>query len=246
MTDRAPRLTAVVAMRWCAARAASTSRLPSERVPSSFSARHRSPPRRKRSCWSSRMATCYCARAPTVTLRPRRCRARASTPMTRATCPRLGWRWAGAAGCAVVCRDRRSGRGRRDEGAASAGLREPIPHLSLSVTRESMIASGRLYYLVRLRNFLREPVTTTASLAVASDFADMFEVRGGGPPVRAGTRFGRGAQHRGPTPRLPGSARVPACTSRPAHGRRGCEARRAAADLRARRVLRGLGPQPET
>ena len=62
---------------------------------------------------------------------------------------------------------------------ASAGLREPIPQLSLSVTRELMIASGRLYYLVRLRNFLREPVTTTASLAVASDFADMFVVRGG-------------------------------------------------------------------
>ena len=56
---------------------------------------------------------------------------------------------------------------------------EPIPQLSLSVTRELMIASGRLYYLVRLRNFLREPVSTTASLAVASDFADMFEVRGG-------------------------------------------------------------------
>ena len=59
------------------------------------------------------------------------------------------------------------------------GSAEPIPQLSLSVTRELMIASGRLYYLVRLRNFLREPVTTTASLALAADFADMFEVRGG-------------------------------------------------------------------
>jgi len=57
--------------------------------------------------------------------------------------------------------------------------REPIPQLSLSVTRELMIAFGRLYYLIRLRNFLREPVTTTVSLAVAADFADMFEVRGG-------------------------------------------------------------------
>jgi glycogen debranching enzyme len=56
---------------------------------------------------------------------------------------------------------------------------EPIPQLSLSVTRELMIASGRLYYLIRLRNFLRELVTTTVSLAAASDFADMFEVRGG-------------------------------------------------------------------
>ena len=61
----------------------------------------------------------------------------------------------------------------------SRGSAEPIPQLSLSVTRELMIASGRLYYLVQLRNFLREPVTTTASLTVASDFADMFEVRGG-------------------------------------------------------------------
>ena len=49
--------------------------------------------------------------------------------------------------------------------ATNAQLRrgpgEPIPQLSLSVTPELMIASGRLYYLVRLRNFLREPVTTT-------------------------------------------------------------------------------------
>ena len=42
-----------------------------------------------------------------------------------------------------------------------------------------MIASGRLYYVVRLHNFLREPVTTSVSLGLASDFADMFEVRGG-------------------------------------------------------------------
>jgi glycogen debranching enzyme len=59
------------------------------------------------------------------------------------------------------------------------GSLEPIPQLSLSITRELMIAAGRLYYLVGLRNFLREPVTTTVSLALAADFADMFEVRGG-------------------------------------------------------------------
>ena len=59
------------------------------------------------------------------------------------------------------------------------GALEPIPQLSLSVTRELMLASGRLYYLIRLRNFLREPVTTTVSLELAADFADMFEVRGG-------------------------------------------------------------------
>ena len=59
------------------------------------------------------------------------------------------------------------------------GALEPIPQLTLSVTRELMIAFGRLYYLIRLRNFLREPVTTTVSLVLAADFADMFEVRGG-------------------------------------------------------------------
>jgi glycogen debranching enzyme len=59
------------------------------------------------------------------------------------------------------------------------GALEPIPQLSLNVTRELMIASGRLYYLIRLRNFLRDVVTTTVSLAIGADFADMFEVRGG-------------------------------------------------------------------
>ena len=59
------------------------------------------------------------------------------------------------------------------------GSLEPIPQLSLSITRELMIASGRLYYLIGLRNFLREPVTTTVSVALAADFADMFELRGG-------------------------------------------------------------------
>jgi glycogen debranching enzyme len=54
-----------------------------------------------------------------------------------------------------------------------------IPQMSLSITRELMIASGRLYYLVRVLNFLREVVTTSVSLALAGDFADMFEVRGG-------------------------------------------------------------------
>ena len=59
------------------------------------------------------------------------------------------------------------------------GELEPIPQLSLSITRELMIAAGRLYYLIRLLNFLREPVTSTVALALAADFADMFEVRGG-------------------------------------------------------------------
>ena len=59
------------------------------------------------------------------------------------------------------------------------GELEPIPQLSLSITRELMIASGRLYYLIRLLNFLRDPVTSTVALALAADFADLFEVRGG-------------------------------------------------------------------
>jgi glycogen debranching enzyme len=56
--------------------------------------------------------------------------------------------------------------------------RPPVPQLSLSITRELLLASGRLYYLVRLRNFLGEAVTTGISLALGADFADMFEVRG--------------------------------------------------------------------
>jgi glycogen debranching enzyme len=54
----------------------------------------------------------------------------------------------------------------------------PLPQLSLSITRELMVAAGRLYYLVRMRNFLGDRVTTPVSLAVGADFADMFEVRG--------------------------------------------------------------------
>ncbi len=54
----------------------------------------------------------------------------------------------------------------------------PVPQLSLSITRELMVAAGRMYCTVRLRNFLREPVSTAVSLAFGADFADMFEVRG--------------------------------------------------------------------
>ena len=107
------------------------------------------------------------------------------------------------------------------------------------------MASGRLYYLVRLRNFLREPVTTTASLAVASDFADMFEVRGGSAGPRGDTLWPR-SSHRGPPPRVSGSARIPACAPRPPHSD---EAAKLAAQLPifVRGVsLRGLGPEPET
>jgi glycogen debranching enzyme len=53
-----------------------------------------------------------------------------------------------------------------------------VPQLSLSITRELTIAAGRLYYLVSLRNFLGRPVTTAVSLALAADYADMFEIRG--------------------------------------------------------------------
>ncbi|HME03691.1 MAG TPA: amylo-alpha-1,6-glucosidase [Solirubrobacteraceae bacterium] len=57
--------------------------------------------------------------------------------------------------------------------------RAALPQQALSISRELMIASGRLYYLVRMLSFLREPATTSVSLALASDFADIFEVRGG-------------------------------------------------------------------
>jgi glycogen debranching enzyme len=58
------------------------------------------------------------------------------------------------------------------------GLPE-VPQQSLSISRELMIAAGRLYYRVRVFNFLREPVSTSISLSLAGDFADIFEVRGG-------------------------------------------------------------------
>jgi len=58
------------------------------------------------------------------------------------------------------------------------GSGSPVPQLSLSITRELTVASGRLYYLVCVHNFLGSPITTAVSLALAADFADMFEVRG--------------------------------------------------------------------
>ncbi|MCW2971204.1 MAG: amylo-alpha,6-glucosidase [Solirubrobacterales bacterium] len=54
----------------------------------------------------------------------------------------------------------------------------PVPQLSLSITRELMVASGRLYYLLRMRNFLGATTTVPVALALGADFADMFEVRG--------------------------------------------------------------------
>ncbi len=55
----------------------------------------------------------------------------------------------------------------------------PVPQQSLSISRELWCAAGRLYYRVRVRNFLREAVHTSFSLTLAGDFADIFEVRGG-------------------------------------------------------------------
>ena len=55
----------------------------------------------------------------------------------------------------------------------------PVPQQSLSISRELMIAAGRLYYRVRMLNFLRKSVSTSFSLMLAGDFADIFEVRGG-------------------------------------------------------------------
>jgi glycogen debranching enzyme len=74
---------------------------------------------------------------------------------------------------------------------------EPIPQMSLSITRELMIASGRVYHLVRLRNFRRHAVTSTVSLAVGADFADMFEVRGGVRRAARGHALAPKRQERG-------------------------------------------------
>jgi len=67
--------------------------------------------------------------------------------------------------------------------STNAGLRRgasaAVAQQSLSISRELMIAAGRLYYRVRVLNFLREAVGTSISLALAGDFADIFEVRGG-------------------------------------------------------------------
>jgi glycogen debranching enzyme len=52
-----------------------------------------------------------------------------------------------------------------------------IPQQSLNLQRLFVIG-GRLYHRVRLTSFLPYPVATTLSLSLASDFADMFEVRG--------------------------------------------------------------------
>jgi glycogen debranching enzyme len=53
-----------------------------------------------------------------------------------------------------------------------------VEQQSLNLQRVLVIA-GRLYHLARLGSYLPHPVTTTLSLSLAGDFADMFEVRGG-------------------------------------------------------------------
>ena len=52
-----------------------------------------------------------------------------------------------------------------------------VPQQSLDVQRNLVIA-GRLYHLTQLSSFLRDPVTISLTLALAADFADVFEVRG--------------------------------------------------------------------
>ena len=68
---------------------------------------------------------------------------------------------------------------RLDQRRAARRALPPVPQQSLSISRELMIAAGRLYYRVRVLNFLRESVSTSVSLTLAGDFADIFEVRGG-------------------------------------------------------------------
>ena len=72
-----------------------------------------------------------------------------------------------------------------------AAARSPVPQLSLSITRELMVASGRLYYLVRLRSFLAR-AGHHGRLAGASRGLRRH-VRGAGSPPARGSRARAGA-----------------------------------------------------
>ncbi len=51
-----------------------------------------------------------------------------------------------------------------------------VPQQSISIQR-TLLISGRLYHLLKLRSFLPERVSTTIEVELATDFADVFEVR---------------------------------------------------------------------
>ncbi len=63
------------------------------------------------------------------------------------------------------------------------GPRLLLPQQSLSISRDLMVSSGRLYFAAAVRSFLAQPLTVSLSISLAADFADIFEVRGG--PRRA-------------------------------------------------------------
>ena len=55
--------------------------------------------------------------------------------------------------------------------------RTAVPQQTVNIQRV-LVIGDRLYHLVRLRSFLREPITTTLDVSLSADFADVFEVRG--------------------------------------------------------------------
>ena len=67
--------------------------------------------------------------------------------------------------------------------ATNAGLHPGPPgrdvsQQTISVRRELLVAEGRLYVRLRLRGFGGKPLPVTVEVALAADFADMFDVRG--------------------------------------------------------------------
>ena len=56
-----------------------------------------------------------------------------------------------------------------------------VSQQTVSLQRELLIADGRLHVRLRLRGFGMEPLRLSLEVALAADFADMFDVRAAGP-----------------------------------------------------------------
>ena len=87
-------------------------------------------------------------------------------------------------GTAPVALSWASDHGRRAEiDATNATLRVDdevtVPQQSLNLKRSLTVAAGRFYHLARVTNFVSHSLTTTLTISLAGDFADVFEVRGG-------------------------------------------------------------------
>ncbi len=101
-----------------------------------------------------------------------------------ATSRRSAWRWGGAPVALSYAVDAERAAVDATNGTLHRGARAPVPQLSLSIAGRSWSPPAGCT-TGRVRNFLSEPVTTTVALALAADFADMFEVRGALPrPAR--------------------------------------------------------------